>query len=76
MTKRQWTRDEPDSPCLRICVIHPSAGICIGCHRTKDEVANWGRYNKKKRLRLLSELPARIKLLRQRRGGRRGRSAT
>lgn len=69
-----WTRDEPDSPCLRICVQHPQAGICIGCHRTAEEVSSWAAYTPERRAQLLEELPGRVALLRaagvRRRGGR------
>lgn len=54
-----WVRDEPDSPCLSICVQHPGAGICIGCYRTPEEVARWAEFSATKRQQLLQELPAR-----------------
>ncbi|MCE2521749.1 MAG: DUF1289 domain-containing protein [Rhodobacteraceae bacterium] len=73
MTRNSWRRDEPDSPCLSVCVIHPSAGICIGCHRTAEEVRMWASFDHEERLRLLGELPSRKRLLQKRRGGRRGR---
>ncbi len=73
MKREGWTREEPDSPCLSVCVIHPSAGICIGCHRTAEEVRNWSKFAPEDRLRLLDELPSRKQLLRKRRGGRKSR---
>ncbi len=33
-----WQRNEIDSPCIKICVIHPDAKICVGCHRTGEEI--------------------------------------
>ncbi|NLD68621.1 MAG: DUF1289 domain-containing protein [Limnobacter sp.] len=30
------------SPCISICKIDPEDGLCIGCQRTIDEIANWG----------------------------------
>ena len=74
MSKQTWKRDEPDSPCQSICVIHPTAGICIGCHRTAEEVSKWGRFEPEVRQKLLAELPSRSHLLRKRRGGKRGRT--
>ena len=59
-----WTRDEVDSPCVKICVIHPGAGICIGCHRTGDEIAGWGRMSPEARRALMADLPARAPQLR------------
>ncbi len=69
-----WQRNEIDSPCVKICVIHPQAKICIGCNRTGDEIAAWSRLSADARREIMAELPARTKLLSQRRGGRMGRS--
>ncbi len=65
-----WRRDEPDSPCRSICLIHPEAGICVGCHRTADEIARWPRLAPEERRALLAELPGRAAALTRRRGGR------
>ncbi len=69
-----WQRQEIDSPCVKICVIHPEAKICVGCYRTGDEIAAWSRLTPPARQALMAELPARAKTLTQRRGGRLGRS--
>lgn len=69
-TDRTWTRDEIESPCVNVCVIHPAAGICTGCLRTLDEIAAWSRFTPERRRSVMAELPARAPLLRQRRGGR------
>ncbi|MDO5611616.1 MAG: DUF1289 domain-containing protein [Paracoccus sp. (in: a-proteobacteria)] len=68
-----WTRDEVQSPCVNICVIHPQEGICVGCYRTLDEIAAWGGMSADARRAILTELPARKPLLKKRRGGRNGR---
>lgn len=70
-----WQRDEVESPCVNICVIHPRAGICAGCHRTIEEIAAWSAMPAPERRRIMDELPERAALLRQRRGGRAGRRA-
>lgn len=67
---QMWRRDEIESPCVQICVIHPEARICAGCHRTADEIAAWSRLSPDARRAIMAELPARGRLLRQRRGGR------
>ncbi len=69
--KRVWRRKEPDSPCKQICVIHPDAKICIGCHRTPEEISNWGLYKPQKRKTILAHLPQRGKEIKLRRGKRR-----
>jgi len=66
-----WQRDEVDSPCVKVCVMHPEARICIGCHRTIDEISDWSRMSAPARNAVKAELPARGELLKgRRRGGR------
>ncbi|MEM7506451.1 MAG: DUF1289 domain-containing protein [Pseudomonadota bacterium] len=65
-----WQRDEIQSPCVQVCVIHPEARICIGCHRTGDEIARWSRMTADERRDLMAELPGREGQLARRRGGR------
>ena len=31
-----------DSPCVGICQLDLDSDMCIGCFRTRDEVAVWG----------------------------------
>ncbi len=65
-----WKRNEPDSPCVNICLIHPDVGICIGCHRTADEIAQWSAMDQDVRLALKLSLPERAEQLKpKRRGG-------
>ena len=70
---RLWSRKEIDSPCVKICVIHPAAGLCVGCHRSLDEIANWSAMSPEGRAAVTAALPARGALLTQRRGGRAAR---
>ena len=30
------------SPCISVCRMHSSTGLCEGCFRTRDEIATWG----------------------------------
>ena len=73
MTDEVWKRQEVESPCIRVCVIHPVERICIGCHRSAEEIAGWSRMTPEERRRIMAELPARAPLLRKRRGGRAAR---
>ena len=68
-----WKRDEADSPCVKICVIHPEARLCVGCLRSIDEISRWSRMDADERQAVLDELPGRGAALRKRRGGRKGR---
>ena len=68
-----WMRDEPQSPCIKICAIHPKEKICVGCLRTLDEITRWGSMSAQERQALMKELSARAPRLKKRRGGREGR---
>ena len=54
-----WKRDEIDSPCVKVCVLHPGAKLCMGCFRTGDEIARWSRMTPDERRTIMAELPAR-----------------
>ncbi len=34
MSDEVWRRERVESPCIRLCVIHPPSGLCLGCYRT------------------------------------------
>lgn len=67
--------DAPLSPCVNICVIHPEAGVCTGCYRTRDEIAVWGGLTNDERRAIMDGLADRAGLLKKRRGGRAGKLA-
>ena len=71
MSDEVWRRDEIESPCVKICVLHPEAKICIGCHRTGEEIARWSRLTREQRREIMEDLAERKSLL----PGRRGRRA-
>lgn len=68
-----WKRDEIASPCVKLCVVHPEARICVGCYRSIDEISGWSRMSQEDRTRVIAELPARAPQLAKRRGGRMAR---
>lgn len=75
MSEPVWKRDEIESPCVKICVVHPVERICVGCLRTIDEIGGWGRMSPEERRAVMASLPDRAPRLRQRRGGRAARVA-
>ena len=75
MSDPVWTRDEPESPCIRVCVLHPATGLCTGCLRSGAEIAAWPSMDAAARTALLAALPSRAALHAVRRGGRAGRLA-
>lgn len=74
-TDQIWKRGEIESPCVKLCVIHPKAKICTGCYRTLDEIGSWSSLTPELRRDIMADLPDRAGLLKQRRGGRAGRLA-
>ena len=74
MTDDVWRRDPVESPCVKVCVLHPQTGLCIGCYRTAAEIAAWSTMTPEARRAVMAELPSRAPLVRgTRRGGRAGR---
>ena len=73
MTDDIWVRNEVQSPCVKICAIHPLERICTGCLRTIEEITAWGKMSESERTSLILELPKRQSNLTHRRGGRRAR---
>ncbi len=74
MTDEVWRRERIESPCVRLCVIHPEARICMGCRRSLDEIARWSDMSPEERRAVMAELPGRAgRIAPRRRGGRAGR---
>lgn len=68
-----WKRDEVESPCVKLCVVHPEARLCVGCYRSIDEIGAWSRMSSEARRAVMAELPGRASQLTKRRGGRNAR---
>jgi len=47
------------SPCVSVCVMLEPAGVCIGCFRTLDEIAQWSVLDANAKRLVLAALPAR-----------------
>lgn len=60
------------SPCIKICVLDPLSGICIGCGRTAGEIGLWPEWSDDLRRAVITQLPSRMALARSR-GVRAGR---
>jgi predicted Fe-S protein YdhL (DUF1289 family) len=73
MTDEIWKREEIESPCIKICVVHPEARICTGCFRSIDEITGWARMSREDRRAIMDALPERAVKLARRRGGRAAR---
>ena len=75
MSEPVWTRQEIESPCVKICVLHPETKLCTGCARSAEEIAMGSRMTDDQRRAILTERPTREAAPKQRRGGRAARRA-
>ncbi|WP_170475309.1 DUF1289 domain-containing protein [Ruegeria arenilitoris] len=73
MTNMVWRRNEVESPCIQICVVHPTERICTGCYRTIEEITRWSKMESSERAEIMQDLPNRKPRLAKRRGGRSAR---
>jgi predicted Fe-S protein YdhL (DUF1289 family) len=65
-----------ETPCVKICVVDPETGFCIGCGRTRGEIGGWLGMSADQRRTVMADLPERVASLtrrKSRRGGRAGR---
>ena len=58
MSDEVWRREEIESPCVKVCLVHPATGLCVGCHRTIEEIAAWATLTPEARRAVMAELPA------------------
>lgn len=47
------------SPCVSVCRLDAGGRICVGCWRTIDEIAAWGRLDDEERRRVLARIETR-----------------
>jgi uncharacterized protein len=50
--------DAAASPCIDVCRLD-AQGLCVGCRRTLDEIAEWTRASEARRREILRALPLR-----------------
>jgi len=72
-TDHIWKRAEIESPCIKVCVIHPESRLCTGCLRSIDEIGAWSQMTAEARRDIMAELPQRATKITKRRGGRAAR---
>lgn len=48
------------SPCVKFCVLDPETGLCAGCGRSLDEIAQWLSLSDQERAQIMAELPERM----------------
>jgi len=52
-----------ESPCNKVCVVHPTLGVCIGRGRSLDEIGRWIDFAPAERARIMAQLPSRLAAL-------------
>ncbi|EON90771.1 hypothetical protein MARLIPOL_17173 [Marinobacter lipolyticus SM19] len=50
--------DKVRSPCVSVCALDAS-DVCIGCHRTGDEIMRWTRMTNDERREVLTKVAKR-----------------
>jgi predicted Fe-S protein YdhL (DUF1289 family) len=53
-----------ETPCIKVCIVEPQSGLCLGCGRTLDEIARWTAISDGERTRIMAELPHRLEAMR------------
>lgn len=48
--------DKLPSPCISICQMDPVSEMCLGCYRTRQEIASWSRMDMAEQKNLVAEL--------------------
>jgi hypothetical protein len=47
------------SPCINLCKMDPTSGLCAGCFRSLDEIAAWSGLDDRRRKAILTAVAAR-----------------
>ena len=48
-----------ESPCNDICTTDPESGLCVGCGRTQQEIANWTIFSEEMKKKVIKNLKTR-----------------
>ena len=51
------------TPCTKVCTVDGASGLCLGCLRSLQEIAEWSRLDEATREAILKELPGRVSRL-------------
>jgi predicted Fe-S protein YdhL (DUF1289 family) len=65
-----------ETPCILVCSIDMGSGYCVGCGRTRGEIASWVAMTPQMRRAVMEELPARLTAVERKpgQGAARGRA--
>lgn len=48
-----------ETPCIQVCTIDRKTGFCLGCYRSREEIALWSRLTPAERRTIMAGLKAR-----------------
>lgn len=49
-----------DSPCKKVCTLHPQMPICTGCGRNLSEIERWPSLSSAERIELMATVHKRL----------------
>ena len=67
MMDEVWKREEVESPCVKLCIIHTKSGLCMGCYRSGLEISKWSIMTATERQIIMQELHSRADRVRGKR---------
>lgn len=50
------------SPCIGLCLLSEDKSICVGCFRTRREIAKWSKLTEKQKSTIVKQLVDRKRL--------------
>lgn len=56
---------EVPSPCVAVCHLEASSGLCSGCHRTAEEIGRWSVLTDAERIDVWKKIESRQLLIRR-----------
>ena len=48
------------TPCVSVCVLDAAGRLCLGCHRSVEEIAAWGMMNEDERRAVMARLAKKV----------------
>jgi predicted Fe-S protein YdhL (DUF1289 family) len=55
-----------ETPCINVCLLDETSGLCVGCGRSGDEITRWAEMTPTERRAIMAILPKRLERLERR----------
>ena len=55
-----------ETPCVNVCLLDERSGLCVGCGRSGDEIANWVSMTPGQQRAIMAVLPERLERMQRR----------